>query len=507
MNDDIATKAPAEKLSPLAYWLVSLAVMTATLVQFLDQTIANVAVPHMQTALNASPDTITWVLTSFIVSSAVVIPTVGWVVTRFGTRTPFLLAVSAFIATSMLCGMAANLGQMVVFRAAQGAAAAFIAPLGQAILLDITAPSKHTRALGIWGMTTMLGPMMGPTLGGYLTDNFNWRWVFYVNLPVGVPALLILWRLLPDSGRGKREFDIFGYVFLALALASVQLMLDRGQQNDWFASPETLIELIVGITAFWIFLVQTRFSRTPLFPTTVVRNRGVLTSGVFGIVTSWNLMGVAAMLPMLFQHLYGFSVAQTGLYMAPRGLGIFILMMFIPRIMARLPLRVVFTAGFLIAAMCIYDMMHWSLSMPVWRLSLNSFIQGLGMGLLMVPINYIAFAQIKPELRTDCAAFLHMVRNMAGSCGISLLMVIVSRSSQVVHADLGGHVTPYMQPPPGGIFDGLLNGDTTMAMLANAEITRQATMIAYLDAFYAVFVVTLAAIPLCLTVRGKGPPV
>ena len=498
-----AMPASPRKLSPVEYWLVTLAVMCASLIQFLDHTIANVAIPHMQASLNASPDSVTWILTSFIVASAVAIPAAGWVASRFGTRNPFLFSLAGFLVSSMLCGIAVNLEEMVLFRILQGICAAFIAPLAQAILLDITEPSKHTRALSIWGMTSMLGPIIGPTLGGYLTDNFSWRWVFYINAPIGIPALLILIRLLPDSGRMARRFDIYGYAYLAIAIAALQLMLDRGQVNDWFESGETIVELVVALCAFWLFLIHTRFTRAPLFPIAVIRNPRVAISAVFGLIMAWIMMGVAAVVPTLFQTLYGYSVAQTGEVMAPRGIGIFLIMMIMPRLMALLPLRAILVTGFALGSLSIWQMTRWTLVMPAWELGLSAFIQGVGMGMLMVPINYIAFSAVAPEHRTDVSSYLSLVRNLAGSTGISLLVVFISRSAQIVHADM----VPLLDAMRLGVAPMVLEqygAASAMAAIVNAEVTRQATMVAYINAFELLFLFSLVAIPVALLVKGKA---
>jgi EmrB/QacA subfamily drug resistance transporter len=239
--------------------------MGASIIQILDSTIANVAIPHMQTSLGATIDSVTWVLTSYILASAVAMPAAGWLSDRVGSRHLFLFAVAGFIVTSMLCGIATNLTQMVLFRILQGICAAFIGPLSQTILLDINPPEKAPRAMQIWGMGIMTAPIMGPMIGGWLTENYNWRWVFYINLPIGIPTLLLLWWLLPSRPVTDRKMDVFGFAMLALGLASLQLMLDRGQHEDWFESWEIIIELFVTISAFWMFIVHSMTTKKPLF--------------------------------------------------------------------------------------------------------------------------------------------------------------------------------------------------------------------------------------------------
>lgn len=494
----------AHKLTPGQYWAVTLAVMAASLIQFLDMTICNVALPHMQAALNASIDTVSWVLTSFIVSSAVAIPATGWIVARHGTRLPFLVAIAGFIATSMLCGMANSLTEMVAFRLLQGIPAAFITPISQAILLDITPREKHTRALSIWGMTSMLGPILGPTLGGFLTDNLNWRWVFYINLPVGIPALLILWRFLPGTPTNPRPFDRFGYVFLVIAIAAFQLMIDRGEQNDWFDSGETVVEALLAVFSAAVFIIHSRYHDQPLFPLAIVTKPTVWLSIVLGAVLSWMLMGVASILPGLLENLLGYSAMQTGETMAPRGVAILIVMLFIPRLMARFSLRSLFVAGFVLVAFTNWQMTGWTPEMDSWRISVNAFVQGIGLGMLMVPSNFLSFIGIPGELRTDVASFTMLVRSMAGGASISLLVTVLTRSTRTTHEDLVSAISNRAIALPDSL--GGVAGQPAVASALDALVSRQATMVGYLEVFWVLTYVALAAIPLCLAVRVKADP-
>jgi DHA2 family multidrug resistance protein len=236
--------------------LLTIGVMAATIMQILDSTIANVALPHMQASLSATTDTITWVLTSYIVASAVAIPVTGWLADRIGSRNLFLWSVVGFVAASMLCGLAQSLPEMVAFRVLQGVAAAFMNPLSQTVMLDINRPSKQASAMSIWGMGVMVGPIMGPVLGGWLTENYDWRWVFYVNVPIGIGCFAILWTLLPSRPVVRRGFDLFGFTMLAIAISAFQLMCDRGQSEDWFQSWEVWIEGLVALSAAWMFVIH-----------------------------------------------------------------------------------------------------------------------------------------------------------------------------------------------------------------------------------------------------------
>lgn len=348
----------------------------------------------------------------------------------------------------------------------------------------------------------MFGPIAGPTLGGWLTDNFNWRWVFFVNIPVGVPALLILWRLLPDTPISPRKFDTRGFCFLAIGLAALQIFLDRGQQNDWLDSTETIVELLAALVALYFFAVHSWFSREPVFPRNLMANGRVYTSMAFGAVQSWAMLGIAAILPSMLQGLFGYSVMQTGEVMAPRGLGIMLTMSVLPMVMERFRVRVILAIGFAVVAFTNYEMTTWTLDIEPWRFGVNSFVQGLGLGLLMMPINYYAFSSVRPEERTDCASLLTLFRNVSGSIGISVFVTILSRSSQTVHAELVSRVSIVggaLQDIPG-----IADGDVASLSQLNAEITRQAAMIAHLNVFQLLFVMTALTVPVCLLVRGRA---
>ena len=296
--------------------LLTFGVMLATIIQILDTTIANVALPHMQTSLGATADTITWVLTSYIVASAIAIPITGWVSDRIGSRNLFLISIVGFVIASALCGAAQSLEQMVLFRILQGIAAAFMNPLSQTVMLDINRPQDQQKAMAVWGMGIMIGPILGPVLGGWLTENFNWRWVFYVNLPLGAICLVILWWLLPSRPVRKRAFDVFGFSLLAIGIGALQLMLDRGQHADWFSSTEIWIETLVAGTALWMFVVHMATGRNPMFERSLWRNRNLVTALAFMQVVGVVMMATMALLPPMLQSLYGYPVIDTGLLLA-----------------------------------------------------------------------------------------------------------------------------------------------------------------------------------------------
>ncbi len=488
--------------------LLVLAVMMATIMQILDTTIANVALPHMQTSLGATYETVTWVLTSYIVAVAIAIPLTGWLADYFGSRRLFITAVCAFVIASMLCGIATNLTEMVIFRIIQGIAAAFIGPLAQTVILDINPPERHGKAMALWGMGVMVGPIMGPIIGGWLTDNYSWRWVFYINLPIGIITILLLVWLLPSRPVDKTRFDLFGFSMLALALAALQLVLDRGQHQDWLHSTEIIIEIAVAIAATWAFTIHIATHPKAIFAREVLTNRNLMLGMGFSAMLGLMMVASMALLPAMMQGLYGYSVLETGLLLAVRGLGIVASMFIAGQIAGRVDPRIPIAAGITIVAISMWQMTGWSLDMGREPIIYSGLVQGFGVGLIFPPLHTMSFATLPSKHRTDGAVLLNLTRSIGGSIGISLLTTMLARNAQVSHADLAVHITGYNIP---GLNTGLAEqlGTSGAAALAaaNAEITRQALMIAYLDDFYMMMIIAAVAVPLVLFLKPPSSDV
>lgn len=483
--------------------LLLLAVMMISICQFFDATIANVALPHMQNALGASSDSISWVLTSFIIATAIATPVTGWLSDRIGSRTLFIGAAIVFLLTSAACGAATSLVEMVAFRTLQGISAAFIGPLTQTIMFDVSPPGKQAQTMAIFGMLTMIAPISGPFVGGFLTENLNWRWIFYVNLPIGIPALILLWWLLPSRPILKRKLDMFGFSCVALALGALQLLLDRGQHKDWFSSWEIIIELLVVVSALWVFFIHTRTSEASLFRRELFANphflAGLASMGILGI----SVVGLSAVLPMLFQSIYHYPVMDAGMLMAPRGLGVMVTSLMGAWLMKRIDFRVQICAGYLIAAFSLWMMAGWALVMDTSDLALAGFLQGLGLGLVLPPMNMMAFGALKPECRPDGASLFSLARSLGGSIGISVVITLLARNQQTAHADVGSHITA--NSLPGADLPALVDrvpgfGTAVMAMI-DGEVNRQALMIAFIDNFAMLAVLLLCFAPLPFLLR------
>ncbi len=486
--------------------LLIVGVMMASLLQVLDGTIANVALPHMQASLGATVDTVTWVLTSYIIASAVAMPITGWLADRIGARKLFIGAVSGFIIASALCGIAQNLQEMVAFRAVQGVAGAFIAPLSQSFMLDATKPSRHPQMMALWGMGIMIGPIMGPLLGGYLTENWNWRWVFYVNVPIGIISLAILFATLPARGQSQRKFDLLGFALIAIGLSSFQLLLDRGQQVDWFASGEIWIYAILAASATWIATVHFVTARNPLFDRLLFADRNFVIALLFMLLIGGVLFATMALMPPMLQHLFGYSVIDTGLVLMPRGIGVLITMQIAGYATRKgLDARVMVGLGFAITAFSLWQMSHWSLALDQYNIVLSGVIQGLGIGLVFIPLQSTAFATIAPRLRTDGSSLLNLFRSMGSSIGISIATVELARNIQISHSDLAAHID---SASVGALDVTTIDrfqsiGDVGMRIV-DAEVSRQAAMVAYIDDFYMMMWMSLAAIPMVFLMRRNS---
>lgn len=483
--------------------LLVVGIMTASLLQILDTTIANVAIPHMQATLGATPEEINWVLTSYIVASAVSLPITGWLADRVGSRRLFMLSVVGFVLSSMLCGMAQNLTQMVLFRALQGVTGAFIPPLSQTAMIDVNKPSRQAQMMAVWGMGIMIGPILGPILGGWLTENWNWRAVFYVNVPLGAVALFILAAELPSRPLLRRRFDAFGFAMIAITLSALQLLLDRGAQIDWFASAEAWIYAGLIACAGWIGAIHLATAREPLFNRALFADRNYLVALFFMVVIGVVMFATMALLPPMLQRLFGYSVIDTGMVLMPRGIGTLVSMQ-IAGIMVRrgVDARALVGFGFLIAGVSLWDMSGWSLAVDRPHIVIASLIQGLGMGLVFIPLNASAFATLPARLRTDGSGLLNLSRSMGASIGISLVTVMLARNVQSAHQELGGHVTGSLTDLVDfSTIDRFQSLGASVLSMVDLEINRQAAMIAYIDDFYAMMWMSFAALPLVLLMR------
>jgi DHA2 family multidrug resistance protein len=497
---------PRERSAGFTRTLSTASIMLATLMNSLDTTIANVALPHIQGSVSASQDQITWVLTSYIVAAAIMTPLVSWLASIFGRKMVFLVSIVGFVVASMLCGIAGSLVQIVLYRLLQGMFGAALIPLSQAVLLDIYPPRQHGQAMAVWGAGAILGPVLGPAIGGWLTDNLSWRWVFFINLPIGIMAFVGVFLFIQGDRAARRpSIDFFGYITLAVAIGATQMFLDRGATLDWFASTEVQIEFVTAILAFYLFMVQILTARKPFVSLAIFADRNFATASFFGFLVGILLFSGLALLPPMMENLLGYPVVTTGLVSMPRGVGSFVAMFAVGQLVGRIDVRLILLTGLCISALAVLQMSHFNLQMTSTPIVISGLLQGLGTGLLFVPLSTVAFASLPASLRTEAAGFYTLIRNIGSSIGISIMQVMLGNNIDQAHADLVTHVrpdnplfrAPYLRAPF-SLVD--LHG---LAAL-NGEITRQASMIAYDDDFRLMLWITLAAIPLLVLMQPPG---
>lgn len=483
--------------------MITISIMLATLMQTLDSTIANVALPHMQGSLSASQDEISWVLTSYIVAAAIATPLTGWLVGRYGATRLLCISITGFTIASMLCGVSNSLLAIVASRLLQGVFGASLVPLSQSTLLNINPREKQPQAMAIWGMGVMVGPILGPTLGGWLTDSYNWRWVFFINLPIGILALAGVMIYMPkERPKARGALDFFGFITLSLAIGALQAMLDRGQQKDWFNSTEINIEAIVAVVSFTFFVIHTATAgKRSFFRVDLLKDINFVTGSCFIFVIGAVLYATRALLPPMLESLMGYPVALTGIVTAPSGLGTMVAMLVAGKLVSRVEVRSMLIVGFMIAAYSLYMMMGYTPDITESDIVWPGVIQGVGLGLVFVPLSAITFSTLSPELRADGTAIYSLVRNIGSSIGISIVQAVVTRNSQIVHASLAEHVggdSPWQK-----YFD--LATEAGRATV-NHFVDQQATLIAYLDAFKLMFIATLCVAPLVVLIRRNKAP-
>ena len=475
----------------------------ATLMQALDTTIANVALPYMQGSVSASQDQIDWVLTSYIVAAAIMTPPTGFLAGRFGLKRLFLVSIAGFTVTSMLCGMAQSVTQIVLFRVLQGAFGAALVPLSQTVLLGAYPRERQGFAMALFGMGVMVGPVLGPVLGGWLTENYSWRYVFYINLPIGIVALLGIVAFLPETQRNSGDrLDWFGFGTLSLAIGAFQVMLDRGEQKDWFGSGEIIIEAVVAAAAFYLFLVHTFTAEKPFVRPALFRDRNFAAGVLFVSVVGLTYYASMALQPPYLQELMGYPVVTAGMVMGPRGVGTMASMLVVGRLVGRADTRLLLGIGLGFTAWSFYQMTGWTPDVSAGTIIGVGVVQGAGLGFLFVPLSAATLSTLPLQTRTEGAGFYNLSRNIGSSVGISVMNSLVTRNTQINHAAIAQHVTPVNRAFEDPAVAHAWNPLTAAGRAAlDAVITRQAQIIAYIDDYKLLMIATLAVIPLLMVFR------
>ena len=494
--------SPAAGSAVINRGMITATVMLATLMQALDTTVANVALPYMQGSLSATSDEITWVLTSYIVAAAIITPATGWLEARFGRKPLFLTSVIGFIVTSMLCGAAVSLAQIVVFRLLQGVFGAPLVPLSQSVLLDAYPREQQGQAMAVFGLGVMLGPILGPTLGGWLTDSYSWRWVFYVNVPFGI--LCVLGVLLFLGRRADRpmagRLDWLGFATLSLGIGALQLFLDRGERLDWFASPEIRLEAALCVLGFYLFMVHTMSARDPFIDPALFRDRnfviGIMLIFIVGVV----LLATLAMLTPYLEQLMNYPVLTAGLVLAPRGVGTMIAMLIVGQLIRYIDARLLIATGLGTTGFALYLMTGFTPDVSQGTLIRTGLLQGFGLGFVFVPLGTLAFGTLAPALRTQGTGLFNLMRNIGASIGISMMSYLLVRNSAITQAALVEQITPFRQVVRDYAHQLNLATVGGRAVLAQT-VTAQAEAVAFIDNFKLMMFVSFLAIPLVILVQ------
>jgi MFS transporter, DHA2 family, multidrug resistance protein len=482
--------------------MVTICAMTATIMQALDTTIANVALPYMQGTLSASQDQINWVLTSYIVAAAIMTAPVGWIANRFGRKRIFILCSGGFTLASVLCGLAQDINQMVLFRLLQGVFGAALVPLSQAVMLDAYALHERAKAMSIWGMGVMMGPIMGPSLGAWLTETYSWHWVFFVNLPFGIFTVLGLLVFMDETKKNfDLRFDWFGFTALAVGIGALQLALDRGEQLGWLESNEIFAEFIASAVGFYYFFAHSLTTPKPFIEFALFKDKNFVGGCVFMAVMGLVLYSTMALASPFLQNVMGYPIITAGVLLASRGCGTFVAMMLVGRLMRYIEARTLIVSGLSLTGLSLFYMTGWTDQTGVPEIVTLSIIQGFGFGLVFVPLSTVAFLTLPNQLRTDGTSMLTLMRNVASSVGISIVIAQLTEGSRRVHAVLSEHVNPFnhamQMPDVSGMID--MTTDKGRAMM-DAIVSLQAQVIAFSQDYQLVMVFILGSIPLAIMI-------
>jgi MFS transporter, DHA2 family, multidrug resistance protein len=515
-----ARARPASDVNP---WLISIAVMLGTFMEVLDTTVVNVSLPHIAGNLSATVDESTWVLTSYLVANAIILPLTGWLSNQFGRKRILMTSIAGFTFASVACGFAPSLPFLILFRVIQGATGGGLQPLSQAIMLEAFPPEDRGKAMAFWGLGIVVAPMLGPVLGGWITDSYSWRWIFYINLPVGIAALTMCKLFIfdpPYIQRRSSRVDWWGIGLLAVGIGALQVMLDKGQEEDWFTSHFILVLALLAGAGLLGFVIHELLDWLPVVNLRVFRNRTYSAGVTMMTVLGFGLYGSLVLIPIFLQELLGYSSTDAGIAMLPRGLGSFLAMPLVGMLMSKIEPRKMLAGGFLGAAGSMYMLSLLNLNAGYWDVFWPQFIQGVSMGFLFVPLTTVTHDPIRNEEMGNATSVFNLMRNIGGSIGIAAVTTMTARFAQRNVNVLGAHITSYdaatrqmMQGAAGSFASKGMDAVTANRQAVGAMwgmVQAQASMISFNHAFLLLGILFLAVIPFILLMRRpqkRGGPI
>ena len=490
-------------------WIVAVAVMFSTFMEVLDTTVVNVSLPHIAGSLSASVDEATWALTSYLVANAIILPMTGWLANYFGRKRLLMMSVTGFTIASFCCGLAPTLPALIVFRIIQGAAGGALQPISQAVLLEAFPPHQRGQAMAFWGLGIVVAPILGPVLGGWLTDAYSWRWVFYINIPVGIASLVMTRAFVfdpPYIRRGTGRIDGWGIGMLALGIGALQVMLDKGQQDDWFASHLITIMAVLAVAGLAVFIFWELRVKAPVVNLRVFLDRTYSTGTFLMAMLGFVLYGSIVLLPIWMQTLLGYPALQAGIALAPRGIGSFLTMPLIGVLLAKRDPRKFLVGGLVLSSLTLFGFARLNLNAGYWDFFWPQFFQGVSLAMLFVPLTTITMGNIAKENMGNATSVFNVLRNIGGSIGIASVTTLTARHQQVHTNFLVAHVTPYDLQTRNLLhsMQSALGGATQGYIALSGIVQRQAAILSFLDVFRLLGVVFLALVPLVILM--KRPP-
>lgn len=493
----------ANDITPARRALITVAVMSSTLIQVLDTTIVNVALPHMEGSLSATADQITWVLTSYLVASAIFMPLTGYFTDKLGRQRYLLLSIGGFVLASALCGAAMNITEIVFFRMLQGIFGAALVPLSQAIMTDIYPEEDRGTAMAIWGAGVMIGPILGPTLGGYLTEIASWRWTFYINIPFGIISLILAWRYVPDTLKVERRIDWLGIILISIAIGTMQYFFDRGNQDDWFNSTSICVVAFLSIISLLLFLLYSTYKKNNLvFDIAIFKDKNFVIASSIIAIFGLGLYGTMVVLPLMLEGLFNYPVLTTGLVMAPRSLSSLLSMVIVGKLIKTVDPRKLIASGIVITGTGIIFGTYYSLSVSIGWIVGPLLLQGFGIGMIFVPLSAVAFSTLPKHFRAEAAGLFSLLRTIGSSIGISITATILSRHMQISWNQLGGFINPY-NPALKHYLQTIhmsLQQPLTIKILIS-QLAMQAQMISYVNVYAFIAWSFVAMLPLVLLLK------